>query len=77
MDHCSAVPQGDLQGAFVEVTEHEEPVGIPRAELEAERYSVVTGSARQLHEAGGVEEDREGVSLHTGEGQVTLSGHKK
>lgn len=73
-DHCSAVLQGDLQGAVVEIAEHEEPVRVPRAELEAKRYGVVTGSARQLQEAGGVEEDREGVSLHTGEGQVTLLG---
>lgn len=73
-DHRSAVLQGDLQGAVVEIAEHEEPVGVPRAELEAKRYSVVTGTAWQLQEAGGVEEDREGVSLHTGEGQVTLSG---
>lgn len=77
MDHCSAILQGDLQGAIIEVTEHEEPIGIPRSELEAERYGVVTGSAWQLQEAGGVEEDREGVSLHAGEGQVTLSGHRK
>lgn len=77
MDHCSAVLQGDLQGAIIEVTEYEEPVGVPRSELEAERYGVVTGSAWQLQEAGGVEEDREGVSLHAGEGQVTLSGHRK
>lgn len=77
MDHCSAILQRDLQGAVVEVAEHEEPVGVPRAELEAERYGVVTGSAWQLQEAGGIEEDREGVSLHAGEGQVALSGHKK
>lgn len=73
-DHRSTVLQGDLQGAVVEIAEHEEPVRVPRAELEAKRYGVVTGSARQLQEAGGVEEDREGVSLHTGEGQVTLLG---
>lgn len=73
-DHHSAVLQGDLQGAVVEIAEHEEPVRVPRAELEAKRYGVMTSSARQLQEAGGVEEDREGVSLHTGEGQVTLLG---
>lgn len=47
-DHRSAVLQGDLQGAVVEIAEHEEPIRVPRAELEAKRYGVVTGSARQL-----------------------------
>lgn len=76
-DRRPAVLQGDLQGAVVEVAEQEEPVRVPRAELEAERYGVVARPARQLQEAGGVEEDREGVSLHAGEGQVALSGHRE
>lgn len=67
-----AVLQRDLQRAVVQVTEEEEAVRVPRAELEAQRYDVVSGPARQLQEAGGVEEDREGVGLHTGEGQVPL-----
>lgn len=72
-----SVLQGDLQGAVVEVAEHEEPVRVPRAELEAERYGVVAGPARELQEAGGVEEDREAVSLHAGEGQVALWGNPR
>lgn len=48
VDHRSAVLQGDLQGAVVEIAEHEERVRVPRAELEAEWYGVVTSSARQL-----------------------------
>lgn len=67
-----AVFEGDLQRALVEVAEEEEPVGVPRAKLEADRRRVVVGPARQLQEAGGVEEDWEGVSLHAREGQVTL-----
>lgn len=74
VDYRAAALHGDLQGAVVEVAEHQQPVGVPRAELEAERYGVVSRSARQLKEAGGVEEDWEGVSLHAGEGQVTLWG---
>lgn len=74
VDHRAAVLQGDLQGSVVEVAEHEEPVWVPCAELEAERYGVVSRSTRQLKEAGGVEEDWEAVSLHAGEGQVTLWG---
>lgn len=34
------------------------------------------GSTRQLQEAGRIKKDREGVGLHTGEGQVTLSRHR-
>lgn len=67
-----AVLQRDLQRAVVQVAEEEEAVRVPRAELEAQRYDVVSGAARQLQEAGGVEEDREGVGLHAGEGQVAL-----
>lgn len=71
-DHDLALLQGDLQRAVVQVAEEEQAVGVPRAELEAHRDGVVVGSARQLQEAGGVEEDGEGVGLHAGEGQVTL-----
>lgn len=67
-----AVLQRDLQRAVVQVAEEEEAVRVPRAELEAQRYDVVSGAARQLQEAGGVEEDWEGVGLHAGEGQVAL-----
>lgn len=71
-----AVLQRDLQRAVVQVAEEEEAVRVPRAELEAQRYDVVSGAARQLQEAGGVEEDREGVGLHAGEGQVPLEERK-
>lgn len=71
-----AVLEGDLQRAVIEIAEEEEPVGVPRTKLEAHRYSVVIGSTRQLQEAGGVKKDREGVGLHAGEGQVTLSRHR-
>lgn len=64
--------QRDLQRAVVQVTEEQEAIGVPRAELEAERYDVVSGTAGQLQEAGGVKEDREGVGLQAGEGQVPL-----
>ncbi|TNN63836.1 hypothetical protein EYF80_025954 [Liparis tanakae] len=47
------------------ITEEEEPVRVPRPELEAHRYSVVIGSARQLQEAGGIKKDREvGAAIH-------------
>lgn len=72
--HNFAVFQWDLQRAIVQVTEEEEPVGVPRPKLEAQRYDVVIGPARQLQEAGGIEKDREGVGLHAGEGQVPLFG---
>lgn len=68
--------QRDLQRAVVQVTEEQEAVQVPRAELEAQRYDVVSGPARQLQEAGGVKEDREGVGLHAGEGQVPLDEKK-
>lgn len=67
-----AVLQRDLQRAVVQITEEKEAVRVPRAELEAQRYDVMSSPARQLQEAGGVEEDREGVGLHAGEGQVPL-----
>lgn len=73
MNYNFAVLQGDLQSAIIEITEHEEPIVIPCTKLEAERYCVVIGSTWQLQETGGVKEDREGVGLHTGEGQVALS----
>lgn len=68
-----AVLEGDLQRAIIKITEEEEPIRVPRTELEAHRYCVVIGSTRQLQEAGGIKKDWEGVGLHTGEGQVTLS----
>lgn len=73
MNNHLAVLQGDLQRAVIQITEEEEPVGVPCPKLEAHRYRVVIGPTRQLQEAGGVKEDREGVGLHAGEGQVTLS----
>lgn len=72
MNYNFALLKGDLQRAVVKITEKEEPIGVPSAKLEAQRYCVVVGSARQLQEAGGIKEDREGVGLHTGEGQITL-----
>lgn len=72
MNYDLAVLQGDLQCAVVKITEEEESVGVPRAEVETHRQCVVTSSAWQLQEAGGIEKDREGVGLHAGEGQVTL-----
>lgn len=74
MHHDFAVFQCDLQRAIVQVTEEEEPVGVPRPKLEAQRNDVVTGPAWQLQEAGGIEKDWEGVGLHAGEGQVPLFG---
>lgn len=71
-----ATLEGDLQRAVIEITEEEEAVWIPRAELEAYGHDVVVGSARQLQEARGVEKDREGVRIHAGERQVKLLGHK-
>ena len=73
VNHDFAVFQGYLQGAIIEITEEEQPVGVPRTKLEAHGYRVVIGSAWQLQEAGGVKKDREGVGLHAGEWQVTLS----
>lgn len=73
MNYNFAVLEGDLQRAVIEVTEEEEPIGVPRTKLEAQRYRVVIGSTWQLQEAGGIKKDREGVGLHAGEGQVTLS----
>ncbi|KAK0140527.1 hypothetical protein N1851_022496 [Merluccius polli] len=64
---------GHLQRPVAQVTEQQQSVGVPRAELEAHRRCVVIGPPRQLQEAGGVEEDGEGVRLHAGEGQVALS----
>lgn len=72
MNQDLAIFQRDLQRAVIQVTEQEQPIGVPGTKLEAHGQRVVTGSARQLQEAGGVEEDREGVRLHAGEGQVTL-----
>lgn len=75
--NCSlAVLQGDLQRAVIKITEEEEPIRVPCTKLEAHRYCVVICPTRQLQEAGGIEKDREGVGLHAGEGQVTLSRHR-
>lgn len=76
MNYNLAVLEGDLQRAIVKITEEEESIGVPRAKLEAHRYCVVIGSTWQLQEAGSIKKDREGVGLHTGEGQVTLSRHR-
>lgn len=73
MNYNFAVLEGDLQHPIIKITEEEEPVGVPCTKLEAQRYCVVIGSTWQLQEAGGIKKDREGVGLHTGEGQVTLS----
>lgn len=71
--HCDfALLQGDLQSPVVKVTEEEKPVRVPGSELEAHRHCVVIGSPWQLQETGGIEEDREGVGLHAGEGQIAL-----
>ena len=71
--HCQlAAFQGHLQRPVAQVTEQQQAVGVPRAELEAHRCRVVIGPPGQLQEAGGVEEDGEGVRLHAGEGQVPL-----
>ena len=70
--HLAAL-QGHLQRPVAQVTEQQQSVRVPRAELEAHRRRVVIGPPRQLQEAGGVEEDGEGVCLHAGEGQVALS----
>ena len=67
-----AVLQGDLQRSIIQITEEEEAIGVPCTKLEAHRHCVMIGSTRQLQEARGIEEDREGVGLHTGERQVTL-----
>ncbi len=76
MNYNLAVLERDLQRAIVKIAEEEEPIGVPRAKLEAHRYGVVIGSTWQLKEAGSIKKDREGVGLHTGEGQVTLSGYR-
>lgn len=77
MNYNFAVLEGDLQRPIIKITEEEEPVRVPCTKLEAQRYCVVIGSTWQLQEAGGVKKDREGVGLHTGEGQVTLSRHSE
>ncbi len=76
MNYNLAVFEGDLQRAIIKVTEEEESIWVPRSKLKAHGYCVVIGSAWQLQEAGGIKKDREGVGLHTGEGQVTLSRHR-
>lgn len=72
MSYDFAVFQRYFQRSVVKVAEEEEPMWVPGPKLEAHRHCVVIGPTRQLQEARGIEEDREGVGLHAGEGQVTL-----
>lgn len=67
--------KGNFQDPVIKVTEEQESVGIPSPKLETHWHYIVIGSSRQLQKTGGIEEDWEGMGLHTREGQVTLQ-HK-
>jgi len=76
MNYNFALLKRDLQCAVIKITEKKKAVRVPRPKLEAHRHCVMIGSTWQLQEAGGIEKDREGVGLHTGERQVALLGHR-
>lgn len=72
VDGDLALSQAHLHGAVGHGAIQEEPAGVPGAEVEADRGGVAAEAPGEAQEAGGVEEDGEGVGLGTGEGEVPL-----